>query len=200
MSAAIALARGQLGRTSPNPAVGCVLVKDSQVIATGQTADGGRPHAERMALNQAGPSARGATAYVTLEPCAHHGKTPPCAEALVEAGVSHVVTACQDLDPRVAGKGITILRDADIIVESNIMTEMAAPLYEGFFNRIRTGRPLLYVSLSRLGFDGELPPIEEAGLDAFLDDSGGSGAARIRVSPDHALATWLLAEGHAKPL
>jgi len=105
MRAALALARRGLGNAWPNPAVGCVLVKDGRVIGRGWTQPGGRPHAETEALRRAGEAARGATAYVTLEPCSHHGRTPPCCEALAEAGIARVVMAMRDPDPRVNGRG-----------------------------------------------------------------------------------------------
>ena len=110
MRAALSLARRSLGECAPNPAVGCVIVKDGQVIGRGRTAPGGRPHAETEALAMAGEGARGGTAYVTLEPCAHYGQTPPCARALAEAGVARVVVAVGDPDERVNGQGIAILR------------------------------------------------------------------------------------------
>ena len=105
MAHALRLAARGLGRTWPNPAVGCVIVKDGVILGRGWTQPGGRPHAETIALAQAGQAARGATAYVTLEPCAHHGKTPPCAEALIAAGIARMVSALTDPDPRVAGRG-----------------------------------------------------------------------------------------------
>src|SRR5450755_742967 len=107
---ALTLASRALGIVAPNPAVGCVIVRDGHVTGRGWTQKGGRPHAETMALKQAGEAARGATAYVTLEPCAHHGQTPPCANALVEAGIARVVASVEDPDPRVAGKGFAMLR------------------------------------------------------------------------------------------
>ena len=114
MDHALRLAARGLGNVWPNPAVGCVIVNAGRVVGRGWTQPGGRPHAERMALDQAGPAARGATAYVTLEPCAHHGRTPPCAEALVQAGVARVVSSLTDPDPRVAGRGHAILRTAGV--------------------------------------------------------------------------------------
>ena len=117
MRAALALARRSLGRTWPNPAVGCVIVKDGRVIARGRTQDGGRPHAEADALDKAGEAARGATVYVTLEPCSHFGKSPPCADALVRAGVARVVSAMEDPNPSVNGQGHARLREAGIAVE-----------------------------------------------------------------------------------
>lgn len=113
MKAALSLGRRGMGRVWPNPAVGCVIVRNGVIVGRGFTADGGRPHAETVALAQAGNAAQGATAYVTLEPCAHHGKTPPCAQALIAAQVARVVIATSDPDPRVAGRGVAMLRDAD---------------------------------------------------------------------------------------
>ena len=112
MRAALGLARRGLGRVWPNPAVGCVIVGGGTVVGRGRTADGGRPHAEAVALAQAGARARGATVYTTLEPCAHTGRTPPCTEALVAAGVARVVVATEDPDPRVNGAGVAALRAA----------------------------------------------------------------------------------------
>ena len=117
MRAALALARRSLGRTWPNPAVGCVIVRDGRVIGRGRTRDGGRPHAETDALASARESVAGATVYVTLEPCAHHGKTPPCADALIAAGVTRVVSAVEDPDPRVKGQGHARLKAAGVAVE-----------------------------------------------------------------------------------
>src|SRR6478735_9796290 len=117
MRAALALARRSLGRTWPNPAVGCVIVKDGTIVGRGRTQDGGRPHAEVDALNQAGDAARGATVYVTLEPCSHFGKSPPCADALIKAGVARVVSAMEDPNPQVNGQGHARLRGAGIAVE-----------------------------------------------------------------------------------
>ena len=117
MRAALALARRSLGRTWPNPAVGCVIVRYGRVIARGRTQEGGRPHAEADALARARESLKGATVYVTLEPCSHHGRTPPCADALVAAGVARVVSALEDPDPRVKGLGHARLRAAGIAVD-----------------------------------------------------------------------------------
>jgi diaminohydroxyphosphoribosylaminopyrimidine deaminase/5-amino-6-(5-phosphoribosylamino)uracil reductase len=143
MRAALALARRALGTTWPNPAVGCVLVKDGVVIARGATASGGRPHAEAVAIAAAGASARGATAYVSLEPCAHHGRTPPCADALADAGVARVVYAVEDPDPRTKGGGAGALIAANIAVEDGVLAAEAAELNAGFFLRVREGRPLV---------------------------------------------------------
>ena len=128
----LGLARRGLGRVWPNPAVGCVLVADGRVVGRGRTGDGGRPHAEVAALAQAGALARGATAYVTLEPCVHTGRTPPCTEALIAAGVARVVVAIEDPDPRVNGAGVEALRAAGIAVEVGCLAGEAVALNRGF--------------------------------------------------------------------
>ncbi|NDU99595.1 bifunctional diaminohydroxyphosphoribosylaminopyrimidine deaminase/5-amino-6-(5-phosphoribosylamino)uracil reductase RibD [Pseudoroseicyclus tamaricis] len=148
MAHALALGRRSMGQAWPNPAVGCVLVRDGRVVARGWTAPGGRPHAEAAALAAAGETARGATAYVTLEPCAHHGQTPPCAEALVAAGVSRVVIAAPDPDPRVAGKGAAILRAAGVEVVEGVRRAEAELDLAGFLSRFTTGRPWLTLKLA----------------------------------------------------
>lgn len=149
MHLALRLAERGLGRTWPNPSVGCVLVKGDTIIAEARTADTGRPHAETQALAIAGDAARGATAYVTLEPCAHHGETPPCAQALIAAGVARVVIGCEDPDPRVAGRGIAMLKAAGI--EVSLPTTHHAPLTEinrGFFRRVQHGLPHVAMKLA----------------------------------------------------
>ncbi|MBB5689672.1 bifunctional diaminohydroxyphosphoribosylaminopyrimidine deaminase/5-amino-6-(5-phosphoribosylamino)uracil reductase RibD [Roseomonas alkaliterrae] len=148
MRAALALARRGLGNTWPNPAVGCVLVRDGRVVGRGWTQPGGRPHAETEALRRAGSRARGATAYVTLEPCSHHGRTPPCCDALEAAGVARVVVAMRDPDPRVDGRGLARLRAAGIVVEEGLCAEEARALNAGFFRRIEAGLPVLTLKLA----------------------------------------------------
>jgi diaminohydroxyphosphoribosylaminopyrimidine deaminase/5-amino-6-(5-phosphoribosylamino)uracil reductase len=148
MRAALALARRGLGNAWPNPAVGCVLVKDGRVIGRGWTQPGGRPHAETEALRRAGDAARGATAYVTLEPCSHHGRTPPCCEALAGAGITRVVMAMRDPDPRVNGRGLAMLRGAGIVVEEGLLEAEARALNAGFFRRIEAGMPLVTLKLA----------------------------------------------------
>lgn len=150
MRTALALARRGVGRTAPNPAVGCVLVRPDvkgrgggQVVGRGWTQPGGRPHAETEALARAGDLAKGATAYVSLEPCAHHGETGPCAAALAAAGVARVVVACGDPDPRVAGQGIAALEAAGIEVEAGLLEAEARDLNRGFLSRVERGRPWL---------------------------------------------------------
>jgi diaminohydroxyphosphoribosylaminopyrimidine deaminase/5-amino-6-(5-phosphoribosylamino)uracil reductase len=149
MRAALSLARRGLGRVWPNPAVGCVILDQSGiVVGRGVTQPGGRPHAETEALRQAGASARGGTAYVTLEPCAHHGKTPPCAEALITAGIARCVVALQDPDPRVAGGGIEKLKQAGCKVELGLLRDEAHEVTAGFLSRIERGRPLVTLKLA----------------------------------------------------
>src|SRR5512143_347915 len=132
MRAALALARRSLGRTWPNPAVGCVIARDGSVVARGRTQEGGRPHAEVDAIAHAGESVRGATVYVTLEPCAHHGRTPPCTDALVAAGVARVVFAVGDPNPRVAGEGAARLAAAGIRAEGGLLAAAAEAQNPGF--------------------------------------------------------------------
>lgn len=155
MAHALGLGRRGMGRTWPNPAVGCVIVKDARIVGRGWTQDGGRPHAETMALAMAGPAARGATAYVTLEPCAHQGKTPPCAKALISAGVARVVAPMEDNDPRVSGRGFSMLREAGIDVVTGVLAGDAALDHAGFFLRTELGRPWVTLKLAT-SFDGRI--------------------------------------------
>ncbi len=135
MARALELARAQLGKTKPNPSVGCVLVKDGEVVGEGATADGGRPHAETQALDMAADKARGATAYVTLEPCSHYGQTGPCAKALIEAEISQCIIACVDPDPRVHWRGAAMLQEAGIDTMIGLMFDEARSLNAEFFAR-----------------------------------------------------------------
>jgi diaminohydroxyphosphoribosylaminopyrimidine deaminase/5-amino-6-(5-phosphoribosylamino)uracil reductase len=148
MRAALGLARRGLGNAWPNPAVGCVVVRDGRVVGRAVTAPGGRPHAETAALAMAGSAARGATVYVTLEPCCHWGRTPPCTDALIAAGVGRVVIAARDCDPRVNGEGIARLREAGIVVEEGLLAAEAADIAAGFFTRVRHERPLVTLKLA----------------------------------------------------
>ena len=148
MSSALALARRGIGNTWPNPSVGCVIVRDGQVVGRGSTAPGGRPHAEPQALAMAGDAARGATAYVSLEPCCFHGHTPPCADALIAAGIARVVVGVRDPDARVNGAGIARLRDAGIEVIEGVMTADAHEVAEGLISRITRNRPFLTLKLA----------------------------------------------------
>ncbi|HEX3350413.1 MAG TPA: bifunctional diaminohydroxyphosphoribosylaminopyrimidine deaminase/5-amino-6-(5-phosphoribosylamino)uracil reductase RibD [Acetobacteraceae bacterium] len=148
MRAALSLARRGLGNAWPNPAVGCVIVRDGRVVGRAVTAPGGRPHAETAALAMAGEAARGATVYVTLEPCCHWGQTPPCTDALIAAGVGRVMIAARDCDPRVNGEGIARLRAAEIAVDEGLLVDEAADVAAGFFTRVRDGRPLVTLKLA----------------------------------------------------
>jgi diaminohydroxyphosphoribosylaminopyrimidine deaminase/5-amino-6-(5-phosphoribosylamino)uracil reductase len=152
MAAALRLGRRNLGMTRPNPSVGAIIVRDDGgtpvVVGRGWTAEGGRPHAETEALAEAGEAARGATAYVTLEPCAHHGGTPPCSEALVKAGVARVVYAIDDPDPRVSGMGREILEAAGIKVTSGVLRDQALRDHAGHISRVTKGRPHVILKLA----------------------------------------------------
>ena len=137
MRRALRLGAQQSGRTSENPSVGCVLVKDDDIIGEGATQDGGRPHAETVALQVAGNQAKGATAYVTLEPCSHYGQTAPCANALIEAGIARCFIACIDPDPRVHWRGAALLQEAGIDVRVGLCESEALAAHEDFFERVR---------------------------------------------------------------
>ncbi|NRB20454.1 MAG: bifunctional diaminohydroxyphosphoribosylaminopyrimidine deaminase/5-amino-6-(5-phosphoribosylamino)uracil reductase RibD [Rhodobacteraceae bacterium] len=155
MALALSLGRRGQGLCWPNPAVGCVLVQGDRIVGRGWTQPGGRPHAETMALAQAGAQARGATAYVTLEPCAHQGQTPPCAQALIDAGIARVVAAIEDSDPRVSGQGFERLRWAEIEVKTGVLADQAARDHAGFFLKTEQGRPLVTLKLAA-SFDGRI--------------------------------------------
>lgn len=155
MDHALDLAKRGLGNTWPNPAVGCVLTQGHQLIAEGWTQPGGRPHAEIHALQRAKTDTKGATAYVTLEPCAHTGQTGPCAQALIDAGVARVVVALQDPDPRVAGRGLRMLQDAGVTVNTGVRPAQAAEANQGFLSRITRGRPWLTLKLAS-SLDGRI--------------------------------------------
>lgn len=148
MDYALRLGRRALGTTAENPNVGCVIVKDGRLLGVGWTQPGGRPHAETVALAMAGLAARGATAYVTLEPCAHHGRTGPCAEALAASGIARVVTALEDPDPRVSGGGHAILRRAGISVETGLGADEARRDMAGFLTRITKKRPQVILKMA----------------------------------------------------
>lgn len=151
MRAALSLARRGLGRAAPNPSVGCVIVKNNRIIGRGRTHEGGRPHAEAAALAQAGGAAQGATAYVTLEPCAVMGRDGPCAAALVRAGVKRVVIACIDPNPLVNGAGIRILKEAGIEVAENVLEAEARESHQGFFLRVIEKRPMVTLKMAVTG-------------------------------------------------
>lgn len=180
MDVALAQAFSGLGTTAPNPSVGCVIAKEGRILAAAVTAPGGRPHAEAQALEKAGEAARGADAYVTLEPCSHHGKTPPCAEALISAGVARVFVACTDPDPRVSGRGIALLREAGIEVIEGIRRSEAEAMNAGFFTRVRTGLPLVLQDRRPGLFDADLVPGPDESVDAALQRLGREGMTRVR--------------------
>jgi diaminohydroxyphosphoribosylaminopyrimidine deaminase/5-amino-6-(5-phosphoribosylamino)uracil reductase len=148
MRSALALARWGLGRVAPNPSVGCVIIKDGYIVGRGRTADGGRPHAETVALEMAGNKAKGADVYVTLEPCSHYGRTGPCAKALIEAGVQKVFVATQDLNPHVNGQGVEMLRQAGIEVVTGLLEEEARELNKGFFLTHLKQRPFITLKIA----------------------------------------------------
>src|ERR1700710_85713 len=162
MALALTLGRRGQGRTWPNPAVGAVIVKDGVIVGRGWTQPGGRPHAEVEALQRAGEAARGATLYVTLEPCSHHGKSPPCADAVISAGIARVVSAIEDTNPEVAGEGHARLRAARIVVDVGLSAAEAARDHAGHFRRIRDKRPDVILKLAvssddRIGAAGHTP-------------------------------------------
>ncbi len=190
MAAALRLSRKNAGRTSTNPSVGTLIVRDDgagpMIVGTGVTAVGGRPHAETEALAEAGELARGATAYVTLEPCAHHGRTPPCANALVNAGVARVVGAASDPDPRVSGKGYAILRAAGVEVVEKVLAAEAAEQMAGYLIRSLKKRPEVILKLA-LSSDGKIGAEGEGQISITGDDCaprGLSDAGRGRRHTD----------------
>lgn len=176
MDYALRLGRRALGTTAENPNVGCVIVKDGRVIGIGWTQPGGRPHAETEALRMAGEAARGATAYVTLEPCAHHGRTGPCAEALVRAGITRVVTAIEDPDPRVSGGGHAILARAGIVFESGLQADEARRDMAGFLSRITKKRPQVIL---KMAFSADCKIAGRAGERTAI--SGPEAKARVHL-------------------
>lgn len=195
MDTALALARSGLGTTAPNPSVGCVLCKDGGIAGAGVTAPGGRPHAERLALDMAGEAARGATAYVTLEPCAHFGQTPPCADALIEAGIARVVIACTDPDTRTAGQGVKKLKAAGILVDTGVRQADAEALHAGFFHRIKRGWPLVAIDANPASYDMSTEVIDNDDVLSSLRGLGQDGITRLRLVPGSAAANAARAAG-----
>lgn len=207
MQAALTEARQALGGVWPNPAVGCVIVApDGAVVGQGATQPGGRPHAEVVALRQAGDRAQGATAVITLEPCSHHGATPPCAEALVAAGIARAVIATVDPDPRVNSRGVARLRAGGLDVRLGVLEAEAKALNAGFFLRLREGRPLVTAAATpQPDQDGQL---HQEGGGHRLDLPGGqrwwigpapapAGVDRHLPTPGHSPAEALFALGTA---
>ena len=174
MAQALRLAARGLGNVWPNPTVGCVVVRDGRVLGRGWTQAGGRPHAETEALRRTGGAALGATAYITFEPCAHYGRTPPCTMALLHAGVRRVVVATADPDPRVDGQGLAQLRQAGVEVRAGVLEAEAEALNAGFIRRVRTGRPLVTLKLAT-SLDGRIAT--RAGASRWIT----AGRARIEA-------------------
>jgi diaminohydroxyphosphoribosylaminopyrimidine deaminase / 5-amino-6-(5-phosphoribosylamino)uracil reductase len=185
MEHALRLGRRTLGATGANPAVGCVIIADGRLVGAGWTGLGGRPHAETGALAMAGDAARGATAFVTLEPCSHHGRTAPCAEALIAAGVARVVTSIEDPDPRVAGRGHAALQAAGITVETGLLADEARSDLAGYLSRIVRKRPHVVLKLA-VSADGKIA--ETAGAPTAITGE----AARNRVHAVRAEADAVL--------
>ena len=155
MRTALQLAQRNLGITWPNPSVGALIVRDGQIIAQGITAKGGRPHAETQALKDAGEKARGATMYVTLEPCSHQGQTPPCTHAIIDAGIRTVIISCKDTNPLVSGKGIALLHAAGIEIIEGVCEKEARALNQGFFSVVEKKRPFISLKLAT-SLDGKM--------------------------------------------
>jgi diaminohydroxyphosphoribosylaminopyrimidine deaminase/5-amino-6-(5-phosphoribosylamino)uracil reductase len=180
MRRAIAVARPMLGRTWPNPVVGCVIARDDLVLAEAATAPGGRPHAEEQALKAAGEAARGAVAYVSLEPCGERSSGAlSCSERLAACGVARVVIAADNPDPLSAGRGIERLRDAGVPVEVGLLAEEAEGLYRAFRHKLATGLPLIEAAASGEGFDGPLVVEPGEAPEQALRRLGGAGYTRL---------------------
>lgn len=195
MARAIALATANMGQTWPNPSVGCVIVKDGEVVSEAATAAGGRPHAEEQAVPAAGALAKGATAYVTMEPCgARSSGRQSCSHFLMDAGVTRVVVAAVDPSPFASGRGVERLRKAGLDVETGLLADEAAVLYEGYLHRVETGRPMVRISEDGQGFDGRFAASPKADLTTELKRLGEAGYTRLWVSPGD-LAEALRAEG-----
>jgi len=175
------LARRALGTAWPNPAVGCTLVRDGRIVGRGWTQPGGRPHAETEAIRRAGKAAKGADAYVTLEPCSHVGKTPPCAEAMIDAGIARAVIAIEDPDPRVSGKGTAWLRSAGIEIVEGVCADEAAEINAGYQLRLMHGRPLFTLKIAS-SLDGR---IATAAGDSRWITGAPAGATAHRLRADH---------------
>ena len=184
MRRAIDLALQAMGSTWPNPAVACVMVRDGGVLSEAATAPGGRPHAEEQAVPQAGEAARGATAYVTLEPCgARSSGRKSCSHFLVEAGVARVVIAALDPSPFASGRGVERLRQAGLEVVTGLLADDARVLYEGYLHRLETGRPMVRVSETGEGFDARFAASPRADLKGELTRLGEAGYTRLWTAP-----------------
>jgi len=195
MRRAIEVAKAKMGETWPNPAVGCVIVKDGQMLAEAATAAGGRPHAEEQAVPAAGEAVRGATAYVTLEPCgARSSGRKSCAHFLAEAGIARVVIAALDPSPFASGRGTERLKEEGLEVSSGLLSDEAQVLSEGFVHRLETGRPMVRVSPDGQGFDGRFAASARADLVAELNRLGEAGYTRLWTQEGD-LAEALRAQG-----
>lgn len=184
MGRAIDLALGRMGETWPNPSVGCVIVRNGDVLSEAATAPGGRPHAEEQAVPAAGEAARGATAYVTMEPCgARSSGRTSCSQFLVEAGIARVVVAAVDPSPFASGRGVERLRQAGLTVETGLMAQEAAVLYEGYLHRVATGRPMVRISADGAGFDARFAASPKADLVGELNRLGEAGYTRLWTAP-----------------
>jgi diaminohydroxyphosphoribosylaminopyrimidine deaminase/5-amino-6-(5-phosphoribosylamino)uracil reductase len=196
MRRAIAAAQARLGRTSPNPVVGCVIARDDQVLAETVTADGGRPHAEEQALDVLGEAARGAVAYVTLEPCGQRSNgTASCSERLAQSGIGRVVIAADNPEALSAGRGLERLRAAGVPVEMGVLADEAAPLYRAFRHKLGTGLPLVQAAASGEGFDGRFEPDAGEALTDALARHGAAGHVGLWVEAGSALAARLQEAG-----
>ena len=195
MARAIELAMRQLGRTAPNPPVGCVLVRDGAVIAEAATGDGGKPHAEELALEMAGEAAKGAVAYVTLEPChSRSSGASGCSDRLISAGVKRVVVAVEDHHPT-ATDGLTKLKSAGVETKIGCLESEAKNLVSGFFKVLDAGRPLVGISATIDTYDAEFYLAPGEGFEDALKRMGEEGKTRIRVMPGSPLASALRARG-----
>ena len=195
MGRAIDLALLEMGKTWPNPSVACVLVRDGQIVSEAATAPGGRPHAEEQAVPAAGDLTKGATAYVTMEPCgARSSGRKSCSHFLAEAGIARVVVACVDPSPFASGRGVERLRQAGLDVETGLLAERAAVLYEGYLHRLETGRPMVRISDDGEGFDGRFAASPKADLTTELKRLGEAGYTRLWTGPGE-LAEALKAQG-----
>lgn len=183
MQEALELGRAGLGRVAPNPSVGCVIVRDAVIVGRGRTADGGRPHAEIVALTEAGDLAQGADVYVTLEPCSHHGKSGPCAEALIVAGVRRVVVACGDPNPMVAGQGLVILKEAGIKVDFLLCEAEALESHKGFLLTLSDSRPLVTLKMA-VSSDGKIAGENRAQIQISGESSHGHMHRKLRATHD----------------
>ncbi len=185
MRLALALGQRADGAAWPNPAVGCVLVRDGRIVGRGWTGVGGRPHAEAVALARAGAAARGATAYVTLEPCAHHGRTPPCCDALVAAGIARVVVPMHDPDPRVDGRGVAALRAAGVVVDVGCLEAEARRAHAGFLARQSARRPMVTLKVAA-SLDGRIA--SASGIGRWVTgERARAWAHRLRAEHDAVL-------------